>query len=89
MLGFVDAAAMRVVWRYLRQGLTGDRRYLVLGMAALLVHLALKPEKPRLATEELRLGETLIVRHVPPPPTRRQRRKAARAEARAQARSEE
>ncbi len=72
----------RLARRWVRQGLQrgllkGESRYLVLGAAALVVRLMLRPEAPRIVREELQLGETLVVRHAPAPPTRRQRRKAA------------
>ncbi|MDA8295660.1 MAG: hypothetical protein M0004_03550 [Actinomycetota bacterium] len=85
MFGFLDAAAMRAMRRFVQRTIGGDPRYAVLALAAVLVHLALRPEKPKTAREQLALGETLVVRHLPPPPTRRQRRKQARTEARADA----
>lgn len=85
MFGFLDAAAMRAMRRFVQRTIGGDPRYALLAVAALLVHLALRPEKPKIAREELALGEALVVRHLPPPPTRRQRRKQARAHRRAQA----
>lgn len=81
MFGFLDAAAMRAMRGFLRRALTGDRAYLVLAAAALLAHLVLRPDEPKVATEELRLGESLLVRHVPPPPTRRERRREQRRQA--------
>lgn len=79
MLGLVDSLARRVVRRGLRRGLAeGSAAWIALGALAWLARLLLRPEQPRVATEQLRLGETLVVRHLPPPPTRRQRRKAAR-----------
>lgn len=84
MFGLLDAAARKAL-RHFGQRALQDRRYLVLAGAALLAHLALRPEKPNVAREELRLGETLLVRHLPPPPTRRAHRRAARAARKADA----
>lgn len=81
MFGFLDAAALRAMRRFVQRTIGGDPRYAVLAVTALLLHLALRPEKPRVAREELALGEALVVRHLPPAPTRRQRRKQARAKA--------
>lgn len=84
MIGLLDNAARKAM-RHFGQRALRDRRYLVLAGAALLAHLALRPEKPKVAREELRLGESMLVRHLPPSPTRRQRRKAAKAERKARA----
>lgn len=80
MLGLLDAAALKVMRRFLQRALAGERAYLVLAVAGLLAHLALRPDEPKVATEELRLGESLLVSHVPPAPTRRQRRRQERHE---------
>lgn len=82
MLGFLDAAARRALRRFGRRA-TEDPRYVVLALAALLAHVALKPEKPLVTRTDLRLGESVLVRHLPPPPTRRAKRRARRAEDRA------
>lgn len=84
MIGLLDSAARKAL-RHFGQRALQDRRYLVLAGAALLAHLALRPEKPKIAREELRLGEAILVRHLPPAPTRRQRRSAARKARRADA----
>ncbi len=82
MIAFLDAAARRALRRFARRAIE-DPRYVILALAAALVHLALKPEKPVVSRVDLRLGESALVRHLPPPPTRRDRRRARRAEARA------
>lgn len=64
----------------LRRGVTeGSNLWLALGAVALLVRVLAQQDKPRRATEELRVGESVVVSHLPPPPTRRQARRAAGA----------
>lgn len=84
MAGLVDALARRIAQKGLRRGLAeGNGALVALGAAAWLLRLVLRPEQAKVTREDIRLGETLIVRHLPPPPTRRQRRKAERQAGRA------
>jgi len=79
VFGLVDSLARRVARRGLRRGLAdGSAAWIALGAAAWLLRLLVRPEQPKVTREELRVGETLLVRHLPPPPTRRQQRKATR-----------
>ncbi|MDA8035033.1 MAG: hypothetical protein M0T71_12825 [Actinomycetota bacterium] len=80
MLGLVDSLARRVAPRALRRGLAeGNTTWLALGAAAFVLRWLVRPEQAKVSSEDLRVGEALLVRHLPPPPTRRQRRRAERA----------
>ena len=84
MAGLVDSLVRRAVRKGLRQGLAqGSAGWVALGAAAWLLRFVLRPEPAKVTREDLRLGETLVVRHLPAPPTRRERRKAERRAGRA------
>lgn len=84
MGGLVDSLARRALRKGLRRGLAeGNVTWIALAAAAWLARTLVRPEPAKVTTEDLRVGETIVVRHVPPPPTRRQRRKAARRATRA------
>lgn len=77
----LDPLARQLVRRGLRHGLgEGSTLWLALGLAAALARLLTRPEQPRVVREELRVGETIVVKHLPGParPTRRERRRATR-----------
>jgi hypothetical protein len=64
----------------LRRGVTeGSNLWLALGAVGLLVRVLAQQDKPRKVTEELRVGQSIVVSHLPAPPTRRETRRAARA----------
>ena len=56
----------------------GSALWLVAGAIAWLVRLILTPEQPKVVREEIGLGESIVVTHLPAPPTRRQKRRAER-----------
>jgi len=77
----LDPIARRLVRRGVRQALAeGSGVWLAIGVVAAVVRLLLRPEEPQVVHEELRVGETIVVRHLPGPaqPTRRERRREAR-----------
>jgi hypothetical protein len=78
VLALLDRISRRLMHRGLRQGLLeGSALWLVVGAAAWLVRLLVTPEPPKVVSEQLALGESVIVTHLPPGPTRRQARRAA------------
>jgi hypothetical protein len=84
VLGLVDSLVRRVVRKGVRRGLAeGNLTWLALSAGAWLLRMLLRPEPAEVTREELRVGETIVVRHLPPPPTRRQRKRAARRALRA------
>ena len=79
MLGLVDSLARRVARRGVRRGLAeGNAAFLALGAAVFGLRWLLRPQQAAVTREDLRVGETLLVRHLPPPPTPRRRRQAER-----------
>jgi hypothetical protein len=76
MPALFDKLIRRVVRRGLRQGLLeGSAAWLVVGGLAWLLRLLLRPEAPKVLREELRVGESLTVTHLPAPPSARRRRR--------------
>jgi hypothetical protein len=77
---YLDNWARQLVRRGLRSGLIeGSNVWLSVGAIAWLFRFLSRRPSPQVNFEELRLGESLIVSHVPAPPhNRRARRKAAR-----------
>ena len=70
----IDRLARQLLRRAFRRGLLeGSIPWLAAGAAALVVRLMFKPEQPRVQREKLAVGETLIVRHLPPPETSRRK----------------
>jgi hypothetical protein len=79
VFGLVDSLARRLVRRGLRDGLIGGSTvWAVVGAAAWLARLLLRREEPLVVREDLKLGERIVVAHVPPPPTRAELRRARR-----------
>lgn len=80
MYSFLDRWTRRLVRRGLRAGLIeGSNIWLSIAAVAWLVRFLARRQAPQVSVEKLRLGESLVVSHVPPPPaTRRARRKAQR-----------
>lgn len=78
--------------RALLKGLLGGSKpWMILGLVAWTfraLQWALRPAPPTVYQEKLGLGESLILRHQPAPPTRRQRRKSRRTEKRLKRRSD-
>src|ERR1700689_5380362 len=69
MLGLVDNLARRIVRRGFRRGLIeGSSIWLVAGALAWLVRIVVRPEAPKMTREDLRVGESIIVTHLPAPP---------------------
>lgn len=76
----VKRLADKLLRKGLRRGVTeGSNFWLALGAVALLVRMLAQQDKPLKATEELRVGESIVVSHLPAPPTRRATRRAARS----------
>ena len=74
--------------RGVRSGLIeGSNVWLSIGAIAWLFRFLSKRPSPQVSVEQLRLGESLLVRHVPAPPrSRRAKKKAARKAAEAERR---
>ena len=68
--------------RAVTKGLVGgSRTWLILGIAAWIFRLlswALRPTPTVVARDRIGVGESLLIRHEPAPPTRRQRRRSRR-----------
>lgn len=77
---YLDRWARQLVRRGIRSGLIeGSNLWLSIGAIAWLLRFLARRPSPQVSVEQLRLGESLIVSHVPAPPrSRRARRKAAR-----------
>jgi hypothetical protein len=77
---YLDRWARQLVRRGVRSGLIeGSNLWLSIGAIAWLFRFLSKRPSPQVSVEQLRLGESLIVSHVPAPPrSRRARKKAAR-----------
>jgi hypothetical protein len=69
------------LWRKgLRRGLwEGSDLWISLAAVAFLARTLVQQDKPKKATEELKVGESLVVTHLPAPPTRRSARRARAA----------
>lgn len=80
MRRFLDRWARQLVRRGIRSGLIeGSNLWLSIGAIAWLFRFLSKRQAPQVSVERLRLGESVVVSHVPAPPrTRRARNKAAR-----------
>lgn len=89
MGSYLDRWARQLVRRGIRAGLIeGSNIWLSIGAIAWLFRFLARRPPVSVRVERLRLGESLVVSHVPAPPrTRRERRKAARAGAKLEARS--
>lgn len=64
-------------WR--RGVLGGDRAWLGIGLGVMLLRRIRRREEDVVLTERLGKGQSLLISHGPPPPTRRARRRARRA----------
>jgi hypothetical protein len=72
----------RLTRRALRDGVLrglfgGSDLWLAVGALGLLVKVLTRKDTPRVVTERLALGESLVVTHLPPPPRGRAARKAS------------
>jgi len=85
---FLDRWTRDLVRRGLRAGLIeGSNLWLSIASITWLVRVLVKRPPPQVRVERLRLGESLMVSHVPAPPrSRRARRKADRQAAKLKAR---
>jgi hypothetical protein len=81
----IDRVTRRVLRRGLRDGLlAGDGKWIAAGAAAWLVRFLMRKREPEVVVERLRVGETIVVTNLGPPLGGRKRRKARRAEQRAE-----
>ncbi len=79
MLSLIDRLSRRLVRRGLRQGLLdGSSIWLAVAALAWLLRLLASAERPKVVREDLALGESIVVTHLPPAPTRRHQRRAER-----------
>jgi hypothetical protein len=78
---YLDRWVRQLVRRGIRSGLIeGSNLWLSVGAVAWLLRFLARRPSPQVSVERLRLGESLVVSHVPAPPrTRRAKKKAARA----------
>ena len=77
MIAFLDSLARRLVRRGIRRGvLEGSAPWLVITAAAGLFRLLSRPERVKVSREDLALGESIIVTHLPAPPRGRRARRA-------------
>ncbi|HKH88770.1 MAG TPA: hypothetical protein VKA05_08095 [Acidimicrobiales bacterium] len=84
MKGILERLTRNLVRRGIRDGLLGGNGiWLALGATAWLVRWLGKKPAPRVVTEQLRLGESLTVTSVPPPPFGRKARKLDKADRKA------
>jgi hypothetical protein len=77
---YLDRWTRELVRRGLRSGLIeGSNLWLAIGAIAWLLRFLSRRQAPKVSVESLRLGESIVVSHVPAPPrTRRARKKALR-----------
>ncbi len=76
MSSILDSLLHRLIRNGLRRGLLeGSVAWIVIGAAAVVVRYVARPESPLVAREKLRLGESVLVAHVPAPEERRPRRR--------------
>lgn len=80
MRRYLDRWARQLIRRGVKSGLIeGSNLWLSVGAIAWLARFLLRRPAPEVTTERLRLGESVVVSHVPAPPrSRRAKRKAAR-----------
>ena len=80
MPSFLDRWTRQLVRRGLRAGLIeGSNLWLSIGAVVWLLRFLSRRDTPQVTVQELRLGESVIVSHVPAPArTRREKKKAAR-----------
>ncbi len=80
MRKYLDRWARELIKRGIRSGLIeGSNVWLSIGAIAWLLRFLARKPSPMVSVEQLRLGESVVVSHVPAPPrSRRAKRKAAR-----------
>ena len=80
---YLDRWARQLIKRGIRSGLIeGSNLWLSIGAVVWLLRLLARRPSPQVSVERLRLGESLVVSHVPAPPrSKRAKAKAARAAA--------
>lgn len=80
MAGRFDRLTRRLVRDGLRRGiLEGNDLWLAVGSVAFLVRVLARKDKPKVVTEQLALGESIVVSHQPAPLRGRAARRAGRA----------
>jgi hypothetical protein len=80
---YIDRWVRQLVRRGIRSGLIeGSNLWLSIGALAWLFRFLTRKSPPQISVENLRLGESVLVSHVPAPPrSRRARKKAAKQQA--------
>ena len=83
MRSYIDRWVRQLVRRGIRSGLIeGSNLWLSIGALAWLFRFLTRKSPPQVSVENLRLGESVLVSHIPAPPrSRRARRKAAKKQA--------
>ncbi len=83
MRRYLDRWARQLIRRGVKAGLIeGSNLWLSIGAIAWLFRFLSKRDSAQVSVQELRLGESVVVSHVPAPPrTRQARKKAARKQA--------
>lgn len=77
MRRLIDRFTRRALRDGLRRGVFGGNDFwLAVGAIGLLVKVLTKKDAPKVVTEQLKLGESLTITHLPAPPSRRAVRRA-------------
>lgn len=78
---FSDRVTRNLVRKGFREGLlAGNGRWLAIGAVTWLVRQLRAKPRPRVVTERLKLGESIVVTHLPAPAFGRRARKLSKAE---------
>jgi len=78
---FSDRVTRNLVRKGLREGLLGGNgRWLAVGALTWLARFLRAKPQPRVVTEQLKLGESILVTHRPAPPYGRRARRLSKAE---------
>jgi hypothetical protein len=80
MSGRLDHWLGSTTWRAARKWLTtGSRGWGAVALGAVIARAFTRPAPRLVATERLEVGESIQITQLPPPPTRRQARKARKS----------